>query len=96
MRMLAAREANVFVGDRAQLLDAAMGAKGEVVVLERLFRRDVVALALRRNDDAFRLVVDRALSRLYRSGEIFTLYGSHFGAPSATVLEFFQLVALPD
>ena len=96
MRLLAAGDVNAFVGDRAQLLDAGQAIKSDVVVLERLFRRDVVALALRRNDDAFRLVVDRALSRLYRSGEILKLYASHFGAPNANVLEFFQLVALPD
>jgi polar amino acid transport system substrate-binding protein len=79
------------------LLDAVSRAgKSDVVVLDRLFRRDMVALALRRDDDAFRLVVDSALSRLYRSDELAPLYTSHFGRPGAGVLEFFQTVALPD
>ncbi|HSW21361.1 MAG TPA: transporter substrate-binding domain-containing protein [Burkholderiaceae bacterium] len=89
--------AQAFFSDRL-VLQAAVAKAGtaNVVVLDRLFRRDMVALALRRDDDAFRLVVDRALSRLYRSDELAPLYSSHFGPPGAGVLEFFQTVALPD
>lgn len=96
VRMLSTRDADVFVGDRAQLLDAALASKGDIVVVDQPLRRDVVALAVRRNDDDFRLAVDRALSRLYRTPEILTLYASHFGRPTSSTLEFFQLVALPD
>ena len=55
-----------------------------------------MALALRRNDDAFRLVVDRTLSQLYRSPEIAALFTRHFGAPDERALQFFQSAALPD
>ena len=47
-------------------------------------------------DDALRLLVDRTLSRLYRSPEMATLYTTWFGAPGADALTFFRAVALPD
>ena len=98
LQALSSGSAQAFFGDRLVLLAAVAkaGPSSHVMVLDRLFRRDMVALALRRDDDAFRLVVDRALSRLYRGGELAPLYTSHFGPPSANVLEFFQNVALPD
>ena len=97
LQALSTGTAQAFFSDRLVLLAAvAKAGKSDVVVLDRLFRRDMVALAVRRDDDAFRLVVDRALSRLYRSGELAPLYTSYFGPPSAGVLEFFQTVALPD
>ncbi len=44
----------------------------------------------RRNDEAFRLLVDRTLSQLYMSGEIVPLYAGSFGEPDANALAFFQ------
>ncbi|HEY6513133.1 MAG TPA: amino acid ABC transporter substrate-binding protein [Burkholderiaceae bacterium] len=98
LQALSSGGAQAFFGDRLvlQAAVAKAGPSSNVVVLDRLFRRDVVALALRRDDDAFRLVVDRVLSRLYRSDELAPLYSSHFGALGAGVQEFFQTVALPD
>ena len=51
---------------------------------------------MRRGDDAFRLLVDRSLSRLFRSKDLAPLYTRYFGAPDTGTLEFFQSVALPD
>jgi ABC-type amino acid transport substrate-binding protein len=97
VQMLAANKTNVFFGDHAALLDAVAHSKsaGDIKVLDRIYRRNVIALALRRDDD-FRLAVDRALSRLYRSGDMTGLYTASFGKPSQLVLDFFQLVAIPD
>ena len=85
-------------GDRPVLLDAAQRAPaaGQVLVLERVFTREPIALAMKRGDDALRLLVDRTLSHLYRSPEMATLYTTSFGAPGVGALEFFQSVALPD
>ena len=84
-------------GDRPVLMDAAKrGPAGELQVIERAFTREALALALRRGDDDFRLLVDRSLSRLFRSKDVAALYADHFGAPDATALEFFRFVALPD
>ena len=85
-------------GDRPVLLDAAQRgeAAGQLLVIERSFTREPIALAMRRGDDALRLLVDRALSRMYRSKEFAALYTQWFGAPGVNALEFFQSVALPD
>jgi ABC-type amino acid transport substrate-binding protein len=98
MQMLAEGKADAFFSDRALLMDAAAHGRspGEVIVLDRLFRRDLVALAMRRNDDDFRLLVDRTLSRMVRTGDAVSLYARHFGTPTGATLDFFQLVALPD
>lgn len=84
-------------GDRPVLLDAAQrgGAAGQLLVIERSFSREPIALAMRR-DDGLRLLVDRTLSRLYRSKDFAALYGQWFGEPAAGTLDFFQSVALPD
>ena len=91
-------QAHAFFTDRALLLDAVARSKSpsDLLVIDRLYRRDVVALAVHRNDDDFRLAVDRALSRLYRTPEVAAIYAKHFGAPTQSALDFFQLVALPD
>jgi len=97
VQMVRERRAAALFGDRPVLLDAARrGPADELMVLERRFTREPLALALRRGDDAFRLLVDRSLSRLFRSPEIGPLYTSYFGTPDPGVLEFFQSVALPD
>ena len=98
VQQLAERKADALFGDRTLLVDAVSrsAAPSDVVVLDRLFRRDPIALAMHRNDDEFRLLVDRALSRLYRSPDLASIYARHFGAPSGGVLDFFQTVALPD
>ncbi len=98
VQLLAEHGAHALFSDRALLLDAVLRSKSpsDLLVVDRLFRRDIVALAMRRNDDDFRLAVDRALSRLYRTPDLTSIYAKHFGPPSREALEFFQLVALPD
>ncbi len=98
LQMLLDRRADAFFNDQALLLDAAKRSPsgGDLIVLDRLFRREQVALAMRRDDGDFRLVVDRTLSRLFQSPEAGTVYATHFGAPGEGVLNFFQVVALPD
>ncbi len=92
------RKANVFFGDRAILLDAAKRSPStnDLIVHDRLFTCEPAAFALARGDEGFRLVVDRALSRLYRSGEIRELYAKWFGEPNENVLTFFRWNALPE
>jgi polar amino acid transport system substrate-binding protein len=98
VQMVRERRAAALFGDRPVLLDAAKRAPdaGDLSVLERRFTREPLALALRRGDDAFRLLVDKTLSRLFRSPDLAPLYTTYFGAPDPGVLEFFQSVALPD
>lgn len=86
---------DVLFADRAILLQAARRSSSEAV-LDRLFTYEPFALALRRDDDDFRLVVDRTLSRLYRSNEFPGLYVTWFGKPDERAVTFFRITALPD
>ena len=92
------RSSNVFFGDRAILLDAVKRSASvqDLVVLGRSFTYEPLALALGRGDEDFRLIVDRTLSRLYRSGEIGALYAKWCGEPDENALTFFRLNALPE
>ena len=92
------RSSNVFFGDRAILLDAVKRSASvqDLVVVGRSFTYEPLALALGRGDEDFRLIVDRTLSRLYRSGEIGALYAKWCGEPDETALTFFRLNALPE
>jgi len=51
---------------------------------------------LPKGDSELRLAVDRALSRLYRSGRIVELFERHFGTPTAGVRSFYAMSALPE
>lgn len=90
--------ASAFFADRAILVDAAQssGSADDLLVIERLFTHEPIALALGRNDDNFRLVVDRALSKLYESPEFETLYLKWFGQPDDATKAFFRMSALPE
>jgi ABC-type amino acid transport substrate-binding protein len=92
------RTTDVFFADRAILVDVAQSSSsaGDLLVIERLFTHEAVALALGRDDDDFRLVVDRALSRLYTSPEFEALYLKWFGQPDDATKRFFQMIALPE
>jgi polar amino acid transport system substrate-binding protein len=92
------RRSDVFFGDRAILLDAASrhASAHDLVVLDRLFTYEPMALAIAPGADEFRLLVDRALSRVYRSGEIAKLYEKSFGEPDHEALTFFRWNTLPE
>jgi putrescine:ornithine antiporter len=92
------RKADVLFGDRAVLLDAATrpASENKLAVLDRFFTYEFVALALARNDDAFRLVVDRTLSQLYAGAEFRALYAKWFREPDEKVLAFFKWNTLPE
>jgi hypothetical protein len=69
---------------------------GDLVSADRLFTREPIALSMARDNDNLRLVVDRSLSRFYRSPEFHTLYLKTFGEPTTGALLFYQVSALPD
>jgi ABC-type amino acid transport substrate-binding protein len=92
------RKANVFFGDRAILLDAATRnpSAGKLMVLDRLFTYEPTALAFARNNEDFRLIVDRALSGLYASNQIEALYTASFGKLEAPTIAFFKWNTVPE
>jgi polar amino acid transport system substrate-binding protein len=90
-------KASAFFADRVVLTNYASRQveAGSLIVLDRRFTLEPVALALQRGDEPFRLAVDAALSDLYRSGKYLGIYARYFGDPSETVRMLFQAYALP-
>jgi polar amino acid transport system substrate-binding protein len=96
--MILDHKIDVFFGDRAILLDTALHSPSfdDLIVSPRQFTHEAIALALARDDEDFRLLIDRVISQLYRSGEITTIYASHFGALDESALTLFSWAALPE
>lgn len=97
---LEAGEIDAYFGDRILLIGLAMESDepDALQVSDRFFSYEPYALALRRDDDALRLVADRTLAALYRSGEIAGIYRRWFGGaePSDLLRALFVLHALPE
>lgn len=89
---------DMLFGDRAILLQALKhnADSSELQVIHRYFSNKVIALTLARDDEDFRLLVDRTLSRLYRTGEIDAIYTTYFGEIDATARGLFTRAALPE
>jgi len=98
VEVVASRRADVLFGERSILLDsmARSAAKGDLVVLERQFTYEPYAMAMKRGSDDLRLLVDRTLSRIYRSGEIDQIYARFLGDPDEQTQIFFQHSAVPE
>ena len=89
---------NVLFGDLPILLDAAARSEGSgsLIVLDRLFTYEPLALALPREDEDFRLAVDRALSEFYASEGFRNFFEEWFGPPEERVVTFFRQTTLPE
>ena len=82
---------DVLFGERSAMLGAMdEGSMRKVVIFGRLFTHEPLSLALARGDDDFRLLVDRALSGLYSSGDFSKLYSKWFGDFDNATRIFFQ------
>jgi polar amino acid transport system substrate-binding protein len=81
LQQLLDRKADVFFGERTAVLGAMDDSmRQNLVVLDRLFTHEPVALALARDNDEFRLAVDGALRTVYASPDFPALYTKWFGA----------------
>jgi ABC-type amino acid transport substrate-binding protein len=90
-----------YFADRAILtyLAPRSSAPGQLRLADNYLSLEPYALALPRGDGDFRLAVDRALSRIYRSGEIATIFAHSFGAqmqPSDALKTLYLISALPE
>jgi ABC-type amino acid transport substrate-binding protein len=91
------RRSDVLFGDLAILLETAKrNTSGDLIVLDRLFTYEPLALAFGRGDEDLRVLVDRSLSRLYGSAEFRGLYATWFGKPGEAAVTFFRLSKLPE
>lgn len=96
-----ANKADAFASDRGILLGLALTSKDpkRFAFAKLLFSYEPYGLMMRRNDAAFRLVVNRALASLYRSGAIVEIYQrwfSAFGKPSDMLQAMYLLNGLPE
>jgi glutamate/aspartate transport system substrate-binding protein len=99
--MLLSGSVDAFVGDRVKLVGLAATSadpKGLAILPEEL-SIEPYAFALPRDDSAFRLEVNRALTQVYLSGEIETIYMqwlSPLGKPSGVLAVMYLLNAVPQ
>ena len=91
---------SAYFADRSILVSLIKDSKapGKLMLAENYLSVEPYALALPHGDEEFRLAVDRALSHIYRSGEIGPLFKRTFGdAKPGQVLGTLYLIAgLPD
>ena len=91
------RRTDVLFGERAQLLNAVQRSPDakRLRVLSRNFTFGPLALALPRNQDDFRLAVDRALSGIVTDPQFGEVYAASFGAPDGGTVAYFRSIVLP-
>ena len=80
--MLDGGKTSAYFADRSILLALIANSKspGKLRLADTYLTIKTYALALPRGDDDFRLEVDRALSQIYGSGEIASIFEHTFGA----------------
>jgi polar amino acid transport system substrate-binding protein/glutamate/aspartate transport system substrate-binding protein len=99
--MLDKGEIVAYFADRAILsyLASKSTDSSKLRLANNYFSLEPYALALPRGDEDFRLAVDRALSHIYRSGEIAIVFAHTFGnqmQPSDILKTVYSVSALPD
>jgi glutamate/aspartate transport system substrate-binding protein len=92
---------DAYASDRVILIGLAVTAQdpSQFAIADTYLSYEPYGLMLRRGDAAFRLTVNRALSQLYRSGEVVQIYGRWFGklgAPGNLLIAMYALHALPE
>ena len=98
VQLVAEGKADAFFSERMVLKNylAKRDDASDMQVLERIYEFAPVAMALTRGDEDFRLLVDTALSKAQRSGELEQIYGRYFGEPGDMVKALFKVYALPE
>ena len=101
LAMLDNGKISAYFGDRSILLFLIKQSKApeKLRLADDYLSVEPYALALPRGDSDFRLAVDRALSNVYRSGQIVAIFAHTFGAktkPSQILQSLFLVSALPD
>jgi len=89
---------DVYFADRAILLSLVVAnqAEDKLIVGERLFSNEPYGLVFAKDDDAFRLLVDRSLIRLFLSDGISEIYSRYFGEADDDVRADFMMNTLPE
>lgn len=93
--------AEAYASDRVLLVGLILRAKDmtALALADEQFSYEPYGLMLRRNDAAFRLVVNRTLARIYRTGQFADLtakWFGEFGKPTGILLAMYLMNALPE
>lgn len=98
MSMLVADELQAYAAERTVLLGmlAKAGRTLSATVAPRVLSREPFGLVLRRDDGAFRRVVDAALSRFYRGPGLDQATRRWFGNAAADLISALAAQALPE
>jgi polar amino acid transport system substrate-binding protein/glutamate/aspartate transport system substrate-binding protein len=101
LAMLDEGKISAYFGDRSILLFLIKESKApeKLRLADDYLSVEPYALALPRGDSDFRLAVDRALSNIYRSGEIGSIFERTFGGkakPSQILQTLYLISSLPD
>jgi ABC-type amino acid transport substrate-binding protein len=99
--MLEAGSVDAYAGDKIKLVGLAAQAKdpNKLALLTEDLSFEPYAFALPRNDSAFRLEVNKALTQVYLSGDIETIFGQwlgRLGRPSGLLAAMYLLNAIPE
>jgi len=81
--LLRARQIDAYVADRDLLAEmlSSRGSPADLLISEEYLTVEPYALAMRRGEDRLRLIADRALAGLYRSGEILEVFRRWIAMP---------------
>jgi ABC-type amino acid transport substrate-binding protein len=100
LAMLDAGKISAYFGDRVILISLIKESKapGKLMLAENYLSVEPYALALPRGDEEFRLAIDRALSHMYHSGQIESIFKRTFGDvnPGQVLLTLYSISGLPD
>jgi ABC-type amino acid transport substrate-binding protein len=101
LAMLDDGKISAYFGDRSILLFLIKDSKApeKLRLADDYLSVEPYALALPRGDNDFRLAVDRALSHIYRSSEIVSIFQRSFGGkaePSQILRTLYVISGLPD
>jgi polar amino acid transport system substrate-binding protein/glutamate/aspartate transport system substrate-binding protein len=97
--LLKSGEIAAYFADRVILMYLAARSDTQLKLSGRYLSYETYALALPKDDGEFRLAVDKALSRIYRSGVINNIFSATFGPgakPSDALSALYLINALPD
>jgi ABC-type amino acid transport substrate-binding protein len=101
LAMLDDGKISAYFADRSilEFLIRRSKAPAKLMLAENYLTVEPYALALPHGDENFRLAVDRALSHIYRDGEIAAIFAHSFGGtakPSGIIKTLYVIAALPD
>lgn len=101
VKLLAAGDIAAYFGDRTilQFMQRDDKAAAGLLLANDYLTFEPYALAIPHGDEAFRLAVDTALSRIYRSGDIQAIFVGSFGKnvkPSDLVKVLYLISSMPE